>query len=31
MVGFFAAVTHLLEPEAVRQAVADSVPEAFVN
>jgi 2-oxoglutarate ferredoxin oxidoreductase subunit gamma len=29
MVGFFAAVTNILEPEAVRQAVADSVPEAF--
>jgi 2-oxoglutarate ferredoxin oxidoreductase subunit gamma len=28
MVGFF-AVTNVLEPEAVRQAVADSVPEAF--
>ena len=29
MVGFFAAVTHLLEPDAVRKAVADSVPESF--
>jgi 2-oxoglutarate ferredoxin oxidoreductase subunit gamma len=29
MVGFFAAVTHLLEPEAVRKAVADSVPPSF--
>ncbi len=29
MVGFFAAVTDVLEPEAVRQAVADSVPAAF--
>jgi 2-oxoglutarate ferredoxin oxidoreductase subunit gamma len=29
MVGFFAAVTNVVEPEAVRQAVADSVPEAF--
>jgi 2-oxoglutarate ferredoxin oxidoreductase subunit gamma len=29
MVGFFAAVTNVLEPEAVRQAVGDSVPEAF--
>ena len=29
MVGFFAAVTHLLEPEAVRKAVADSVPASF--
>lgn len=29
MVGFFAAVTHLLEPDAVRKAVADSVPPSF--
>ncbi len=29
MVGFFAAVTNVLEPEAIRQAVADSVPPAF--
>lgn len=29
MVGFFTAVTHLLEPDAVRKAVADSVPQAF--
>jgi 2-oxoglutarate ferredoxin oxidoreductase subunit gamma len=29
MVGFFAAVTKLLEPDAVRKAVADSVPSAF--
>jgi 2-oxoglutarate ferredoxin oxidoreductase subunit gamma len=29
MVGFFAAVTNVLEPEAVRLAVGDSVPEAF--
>src|SRR5450755_2509055 len=29
MVGFFAAVTNVLEPEAVRQAVGDSVPPAF--
>ena len=29
MVGFFTAVTQLLEPEAVRQAVADSVPPSF--
>jgi 2-oxoglutarate ferredoxin oxidoreductase subunit gamma len=29
MVGFFAAVTHLLQPEAVRKALADSVPESF--
>ena len=29
MVGFFAAVTHLLDPEGLRQAVADSVPPAM--
>lgn len=29
MVGFFAAVTRLLEPEAVRKAVLDSVPSHF--
>ena len=29
MVGFFTAVTNLLEADAVRQAVADSVPSAF--
>jgi 2-oxoglutarate ferredoxin oxidoreductase subunit gamma len=29
MVGFFAAVTKLLEPDAVRNAVSDSVPGAF--
>jgi 2-oxoglutarate ferredoxin oxidoreductase subunit gamma len=29
MVGFFAAVTNLVKPECVRQAVADSVPSAF--
>ncbi|HKS71931.1 MAG TPA: 2-oxoacid:acceptor oxidoreductase family protein [Terriglobales bacterium] len=29
MVGFFTAVTHLLQPEAVRKAVADSVPANF--
>jgi len=29
MVGFFAAVTHLLDPDAVRKAVADSVPASF--
>jgi 2-oxoglutarate ferredoxin oxidoreductase subunit gamma len=29
MVGFFAAVTHLVKPECLRQAVADSVPPAF--
>jgi 2-oxoglutarate ferredoxin oxidoreductase subunit gamma len=29
MVGFFGAVTELLNPNALRQAIADSVPEAF--
>ncbi len=29
MVGFFTAVTQVLEPEAVRKAVADSVPSSF--
>jgi len=29
MVGFFTAVTHLIEAEAVRKAVADSVPSSF--
>ena len=29
MVGFFAAVTRLLEPDAVRKAVAESVPSNF--
>jgi 2-oxoglutarate ferredoxin oxidoreductase subunit gamma len=29
MVGFFTAVTHLLDAEAVRKAVADSVPPSF--
>ena len=29
MVGFFAAVTKLLKPEALRRAVSDSVPPAF--
>ncbi len=29
MVGFFTAITHLLEPDAVRKAVADSVPPSF--
>ncbi len=29
MVGFFAAVTNLLGPDAVGKAVADSVPESF--
>ncbi len=31
MVGFFTAVTRLLEPEAVRKAVADSVPPSFLD
>ena len=29
MVGFFTAITQLLDPEAVRKAVADSVPASF--
>jgi 2-oxoglutarate ferredoxin oxidoreductase subunit gamma len=29
MVGFFTAVTHLLDADAVRKAVADSVPASF--
>jgi 2-oxoglutarate ferredoxin oxidoreductase subunit gamma len=29
MVGFFTAVTHLLDPDAVGKAVADSVPASF--
>ena len=29
MVGFFTAVTNLLDPDAVRKAVADSVPTSF--
>jgi 2-oxoglutarate ferredoxin oxidoreductase subunit gamma len=29
MVGFFAAVTHMLAPDSLRQAVADSVPPAM--
>lgn len=29
MVGFFTAVTKLLDPDAVRKAVADSVPPSF--
>jgi 2-oxoglutarate ferredoxin oxidoreductase subunit gamma len=29
MVGFFGAVTNLLNPDALRQAIADSVPPAF--
>jgi 2-oxoglutarate ferredoxin oxidoreductase subunit gamma len=31
MIGFFAAVSGLLDPEALRKAVADSVPEAFID
>src|SRR5271167_4455736 len=31
MVGFFTAVTNLLDPEAVRKAVADSVPPNFLD
>ena len=31
MVGFFAAVTNLLDPDAVRKAVADSVPRTSAN
>jgi 2-oxoglutarate ferredoxin oxidoreductase subunit gamma len=29
MVGFFTAITQLLEPDAVRKAVGDSVPASF--
>ena len=29
MVGFFTAITQLLQPDAVRKAVADSVPPSF--
>ncbi|MGO8796017.1 MAG: 2-oxoacid:acceptor oxidoreductase family protein [Candidatus Sulfotelmatobacter sp.] len=29
MVGFFTAITHLLDPDAVRKSVADSVPPSF--
>ena len=29
MVGFFTAVTNLLDPDAVGKAVADSVPASF--
>ena len=29
MVGFFAAVTNILDPDAIRKAVADSVPPAM--
>jgi 2-oxoglutarate ferredoxin oxidoreductase subunit gamma len=31
MVGFFTAVTHLLDADAVRKAVADSVPKSFLD
>jgi 2-oxoglutarate ferredoxin oxidoreductase subunit gamma len=31
MVGFFTAVTQLLEPDAIREAVADSVPASFCD
>jgi 2-oxoglutarate ferredoxin oxidoreductase subunit gamma len=31
MVGFFAAVAGLVTPEALRKAVADSVPEHFAE
>ncbi len=31
MVGFFGAVSGLLKPEALRDAIADSVPKAFVD
>ena len=31
MVGFFTAVTNLLETDAVRKAVADSVPKGFLE
>jgi 2-oxoglutarate ferredoxin oxidoreductase subunit gamma len=31
MVGFFTAVTQLLDPEAVRKAVVDSVPPSFLE
>ena len=29
MVGFFGAVSHALDPDALRKAVAASVPEAY--
>jgi 2-oxoglutarate ferredoxin oxidoreductase subunit gamma len=29
MVGFFGAVTNLLNPDALHHAIADSMPEAF--
>ena len=31
MVGFFVAVSGLLKPESLREAIADSVPKAFVD
>jgi 2-oxoglutarate ferredoxin oxidoreductase subunit gamma len=31
MVGFFGAVSGLLKPESLRDAIADSVPKAFVD
>jgi 2-oxoglutarate ferredoxin oxidoreductase subunit gamma len=31
MVGFFGAVTGLLNPDSLRKAIADSVPSAFVD
>ena len=31
MVGFFTAVTRLLDADAVRKAVADSVPPSFLD
>jgi 2-oxoglutarate ferredoxin oxidoreductase subunit gamma len=31
MVGFFGAVSGLLKPESLRQAIADSVPKAFLD
>ena len=31
MVGFFTAVTHLLDADAVRKAVEDSVPRSFLD
>jgi 2-oxoglutarate ferredoxin oxidoreductase subunit gamma len=31
MVGFFGAVSGLLNPQALRDAIADSVPKAFVE
>jgi 2-oxoglutarate ferredoxin oxidoreductase subunit gamma len=31
MVGFFGAVSGLLKPESLRNAIADSVPKAFVD